>query len=98
MAEVIKTQALATAAGATTGSSATKAAVALSTMTPQVLSWAASNGYAIPDSASISAINTAIVNVLNLLGAPATTTTTTATTSATSTEAASVVVDGGKAI
>jgi len=97
MAEIIKVEGLATATGSQSGTGTQKAAMALSTMTPQVLSWAAANGYTIPDSANISAINTAVVNVLNLLGADATPTTPT-TTVAASSEPASTVVDGGKAI
>src|SRR5271163_774855 len=97
MAEIIKVEGLATATGSQSGTGTQKAAMALSTMTPQVLSWAAANGYTIPDSANISAINTAVVNVLNLLGADATPTAPT-TPVAASTEPASTVVDGGKAI
>src|SRR5271167_796688 len=91
MAEIIKVEGLATATGSQSGTGTQKAAMALSTMTPQVLSWAAANGYSIPDSANISAINTAVVNVLNLLGADT-------TPVAATTETASVVVDGGKAV
>src|SRR5271168_3348197 len=91
MAEIIKVEGLATTASAQSGTGTQKASLALSTMTPQVLSWAAANGYSIPDTANITAINTAVVNVLNLLGANTATTTTTTT-------ATSEVVDGGKAI
>lgn len=80
--EAIKVETLAVAASATTGSSATKAAAVISTMTPQVLAWAATNGYPVPNSTQITAINTAVVNVLNLLGAPATTAPTTEATPA----------------
>lgn len=80
MAEVIKVETLSVAAASQTGSSDTKAAAVISTMTPQVLSWAAANGYSVPNSTQISAINTAVVNVLNLLGASSTTATTTTTT------------------
>ena len=82
MAEAIKVETLANAASSAAGTGTQKAAAALSTMTPQVVAWAAANGYAIPNSTQISAINTAVVNVLNLLGAsstptaPATSTTT----------------------
>src|SRR5271165_3343633 len=76
MEEAIKVETLASAAGSATGTGTQKASLALSTMTPQVISWASANGYPIPDSTQISAINTAVVNVLNLLGAPATATTT----------------------
>src|SRR5271163_2645594 len=80
MAEIIKVEGLATTASAQSGTGTQKASLALSTMTPEVLAWAANNGYTVPDSANISAINTAVVNVLNLLGAsstPASPTTTT---------------------
>src|SRR5271163_190439 len=96
MAEIIKVEGLATAAGSQSGTGTQKAAMALSTMTPQVLSWAAANGYTIPDSANIYAINTAVVNVLNLLGASSTPATATTTTELTGT--AGAVVDGGKAL
>lgn len=92
MAEIIKVEGLATVAGAQSGTGAQKASLALSTMTPQVLNWAAANGYAIPASANISAINTAIVNVLNLLGASST------SVAPTPTATISNVVDGGKAV
>ena len=81
MAEAIKVETLANAATSAAGTGTQKAAAALSTMTPQVIAWANANGYAVPNSTQISAINTAVVNVLNLLGAsstpaPPTTTTT----------------------
>ena len=85
MAEAIKVETLATAAASDTGTGTQKAAAALSTMTPQVIAWATVNGYSVPNSTQISAINSAVVNVLNLLGSsavPATTTTTPATESA----------------
>src|SRR5271156_2999686 len=94
MAEILKVEGLATATGSQSGTGTQKAAMAISTMTPQVLAWAAANGYSIPDTANITAINTAVVNVLNLLGANTTTATTTTTTAAATTE----VVDGGKAL
>ena len=80
MTEVIKVETLANAATSSTGTGTQKAAAALSTMTPQVLAWASANGYAVPNSTQISAINTAVVNVLNLLGATEAPTTTTSVT------------------
>jgi hypothetical protein len=99
MAEIIKVEGLATVAGAQSGTGVQKASLALSTMTPEVLTWAAANGYSIPESANISAINTAIVNVLNLLGASSTpaTPTTTVTTASIATSTSSIV-DGGKTL
>ena len=82
MAEAIKVETLATAAASDTGTGTQKAAAALSTMTPQVIAWATANGYSVPNSTQISAINSAVVNVLNLLGSSAVPATTTATESA----------------
>jgi hypothetical protein len=101
MAEIIKVEGLATVAGAQSGTGVQKASLALSTMTPEVLTWAAANGYSIPDSANIAAINTAVVNVLNLLGAssvPATTTTTAATPVTAAVAIPTGAVDGGKVL
>ena len=69
MSEIFKTQALASAAAATTGSSTQKAAIALSSITPQVLSFAQANGLNTPTAADLSTINNALVTVLNTLGA-----------------------------
>jgi hypothetical protein len=54
LAEIFKTQALATAAGATTGSSEQKAAVALSSITPQVIQFAQQYGLNTPTAADLN--------------------------------------------
>lgn len=68
LAEIFKTQALATAANATTGSSTQKAAVALASITPQVLQFAQQYGLNTPTTTDLNTINTALVTVLNTLG------------------------------
>jgi hypothetical protein len=76
MAEIIKTESLAVAAGSQTGSGATKSAAVISTITPQVLSFAAANGYPVPNATQITTASNALVLFLNTLGAsptPATT-------------------------
>lgn len=73
--EIFKVQSMAEAASAT-GSSTQKATAVLSTITPQVLSFAQANGLPAPTAVSIQKINDNIVEVLNLLTG---TTTTTAT-------------------
>ena len=64
--EIFKVQSMAESAGAT-GSNTQKAAAVLSTVTPQVLSFAQENGLPTPTAASIQKINDNIVEVLNLL-------------------------------
>lgn len=70
LSEILKTQALATAANAGSGNSAQKAAIALASITPQVLAFAQSNGLPIPTSTKIEEANTALVTFFNALGAP----------------------------
>ena len=94
MQETIKVEGIATAAASQSGTGTQKAAMVLNTMTPQVLNWAASQGYSIPSTANITAINTAVVNVLNLLGASATP----ATTDVAPPPTPAGAVDGGKAL
>jgi hypothetical protein len=65
MTEVIKTQALATAAGAQTGSSTQKAAAALNATAPQAIAFAQQYGLPTPTAAQLQAANTAIVAFLN---------------------------------
>jgi len=67
MAEALKVESIAAAAGQQDGTGAQKAAMAISTMTPQILQFAASQGYPVPNSTQITAINTAVVNLLNLI-------------------------------
>lgn len=69
--EAIKTQALATAAGAEAGSSAQKAAVALASATPQALAFAQQYGLPAPTAAQLQAANAAIVAFLNAFPATA---------------------------
>lgn len=70
--EAIKTQALATAAGAQEGSSTQKAAVALNAAGPQAIAFAQQYGLPAPTAAQLQAANTAIVAFLNAFSAPAT--------------------------
>lgn len=77
VSEIFKTQALAAAAGQTTGSSTTKAAAVLSTLEPQVAAFLQSQGLSTAQvSTEAATINTALVTVLNALGSagPAATT------------------------
>lgn len=78
LAEVIKTEQLAAAAGAQTGTGAQKAAAVTTAVTPQIQSLLVSLGVASPTSAEIQAVGTALstglVGVLNSLPVPATTT------------------------
>lgn len=80
--EVIKTQALATAAGKASGSGAQQAAAVLAAITPQALAFAKAQGIANPSDAQLQAANNALVAFANAFsGEPeaATATTTTAT-------------------
>lgn len=65
--EIFKVQSMAEAAGATTGSNTQKATAVLSTVTPQVLSFAQANGLPAPTVANIQKINDNLVEILNLL-------------------------------
>ena len=66
--EVFKAQAMAVAAGASTGSGVQKAAIVASTMTPQVLAFAQTAGLPAPTAAEIGQANTYFVQFLNALG------------------------------
>lgn len=69
--EIFKMEALATAAGSQTGTGAQKSAAVLSSVTPAVLAYAQQAGLSAPTAAQIATVNTALVTVLNTLGAPA---------------------------
>jgi hypothetical protein len=73
LTEIIKTQALAAAAGAATGSGAQKASMVLSAVTPQALAFAQANGVSAPTAATLNTINSLLVQALNAFTvAPAT--------------------------
>jgi len=77
LTEIIKLQALGSAAGDTPGSDTVKSAAVISTLTPQILAWAAANKMPVPDSAQIQTANDALVAFLDAFGAPGASTTTT---------------------
>ena len=66
--EIIKTQALATEAGAQTGSNEQKAAMVLSAVSPQAIAFAKANGVSAPTAAELNSINTLLVQAFNILG------------------------------
>jgi hypothetical protein len=63
--EIIKSEALATAAGAQTGSGPQKAAMVLSAVAPQAIAFAQANGLPAPTAAQLTAANTALVAFAN---------------------------------
>jgi hypothetical protein len=65
LAEIIKTEAIATAAGAATGSGKQKAAMVISAESPQIMAYAQQHGLAIPTADQISKANDALVEFLN---------------------------------
>jgi hypothetical protein len=69
--EIFKAESLAAAAGAQNGTGAQKAAMVLSSVTPQVLQFAAANGLAAPTGAELQSANSLLVQFLNTLTAPA---------------------------
>lgn len=70
LSEAIKAETIAAAAGSASGTGATKASVALSTMEPQLLTWLQANGYATANATAQAAkINDAAVALLNAVGA-----------------------------
>ena len=69
MAEAIKVEALAAAAGQQTGSGVTKAAAVVAAMAPEAVQFAAQNGLPAPTAASLNTINTSVVAALNAIGA-----------------------------
>jgi hypothetical protein len=71
MSEAIKTEALAAAAGAQTGSGAQKSAAVLATMIPELTAYLQNKGYTTANvTATATTINNAIVGLLNTLEAP----------------------------
>lgn len=69
MAEIFKVQALASAAGATSGFNAQKASAALTTIVPQVTAFLTQQGLSTANVANeANTINTAMVTILNTLG------------------------------
>ena len=69
--EIFKAESLAAAAGSQNGTGAQKAAIVLSSVTPQVLQFAAANGLAAPTGAALQTANSLLVQFLNTLTAPA---------------------------
>ena len=78
--EIIKTQAIATAAGAQAGSNTEKAALVLQAIGPQAIAFAQANGVSAPTAAELNTINTLLVQAFNTLGTKAAATTTPAAT------------------
>lgn len=70
LGKIIAVESLSVAAGAQTGSGATKAAAVLTDVTPQVLAIAKENGLPTPTADNIAKANAALVSFLNALGAP----------------------------
>lgn len=74
LAEVIKTETLAAAAGTQDGTGTQKAAGVISTMLPQLLTFLEANGYSTANvNAQATSINNAAVALLNALGTAPTT-------------------------
>lgn len=71
MAEVIKTEAIAAAAGQQSGSGAQKLAAVVAAITPQALDYAKAHGLPAPTSDQISLMVEASVGFLNAIPAPA---------------------------
>lgn len=67
LAEAIKIEALAAAAGEQNGSGVAKSADLIATLTPQVLSFAQQHGFPVPTAAKISQAGDALVAFLNAL-------------------------------
>jgi hypothetical protein len=68
MAEALKVETLATAAGQQNGSGTIKAAAVLSTVTPEVLAFCQQAGLNTPTAATLETINTNVIAILNALG------------------------------
>lgn len=79
MTEIVKTQALATAAGAQTGYGPEKAAAVLAAVTPEALAFAQKNGLPAPTASQLQAANDGLVAFFNAFALAAPTTTTTVT-------------------
>jgi hypothetical protein len=67
MAEIIKTQTLATYAGMQSGSNDEKAAMTISAITPQIMAFAKQNGFPAPTADKIQKANDFLVGFLNAL-------------------------------
>lgn len=65
LTEILKTQALATAAAAPTGSSTQKAALVLQAIGPQAVQFAQVNGVSVPTAATLNTVNSLLVQALN---------------------------------
>jgi hypothetical protein len=65
MQEIIKTEAIAAAAGQQNGSGVQKSAAVINALTPEVLAFASANKLPVPDSATIQKASDALVLFLN---------------------------------
>jgi len=81
--EIFKTQALATAAGASTGSNTQKAAMTIAAVTPEVLAFAEKNGLPVPTGTALQTANDALVTFLNAFSVENTANTTNVTVNST---------------
>lgn len=70
--EIIKTQAIATAAAAQSGSDTQKAAMVLSAVGPQAVQFAQVNGLSAPTAGQLNTINSLLVQAFNVLSTPST--------------------------
>jgi hypothetical protein len=82
LTEILKTQALATAAGAQSGSNTQKAAAALNSAAPQMIAFAQQYGLPIPTAEQLQSGNAALVAFLNSFPGLATAATTSQTVGA----------------
>lgn len=71
MTEIVKTETLAVAAEVQTGTGPQKAAMVLSSVTPQAIEFAKANGLPNPTAAQLAAANTALVAFANAFTTPA---------------------------
>lgn len=67
LAEILKTQALSTAAGSATGSNAQKRAMTVGAIRSQVLTYAKNHGYPTPTQDQINKVNDLLVSAMNTL-------------------------------
>jgi hypothetical protein len=67
LAEILKMEALAVAAGEQSGSGASKSAAVVSSLTPQILEYAQQNGLPTPTATKIQAASDALVAFMNAL-------------------------------
>ncbi len=70
LTEIIKTEALATAAGQQTGSGTMKAALVIADVSPEVLAFAKQHGLPTPTADQLTAASNGLVAFLNAFGAP----------------------------